>query len=460
MQEFAKNILRRLPSGFSDYAKIAYDCVPPSVRYGTPYRDALKLFKESDRWSLTQLQELQVIKLKRLLIHCQENVPYYQRVFSEIGFDARSFSSLEDMQKIPVLTKRDILKNKEDFIAVNADSLHVRPASTGGSTGNPLVFLHDKSCRAWERALAHRQMQWLDWRPGDRISALKADSFSPARELPRYYPCSSQLRFVIQSLTNQDLENIYLTLEHYKPKYIKAYPSRLSLLAGWMDRNNKRLPNLKYVVSSSENLYPALREKIEVIFNTKIIDHYGQNEQVATAFECEHASGYHIQMEQCYVELFPAHDDKHEIVGTSLESFAMPFIRYRTSDLVSHMEEGCACGRSHPKLVSVTGRREDVIITPDGRYLTSYILGQRFTELTTLKSTQIIQEDLYTVRVLIEPWEQGPCTEEMELIRQALASHLNDSEMDLLIEVVQDIPRTKRGKLPFIVSRLKLEDYI
>lgn len=460
MRDLVKKILSRLPSGFTDGAKLAYDCIPPSIRYGKPYRDALALFKESDNWTLEQLEALQVKKLRRLLLHCQENVPYYQRTFAEIGFDAREFSSLQDMQKLPVLTKSDILNNKKDFIARNAHELKPREASTGGSTGNPLVFSHDIHSHAWERALVVRQMNWLGRRPHEVIASLKADSFATGPRLHRYYPCSKQLRFVFRSVTNEDLETIFHTIERRNPRYLKAYPSRLSLLGGWMDRNNKRLPNLKHVVSSSENLYPALREKLNSIFNTKIVDHYGQNEQVATAFECEHASGYHIQMEQSYVELFPANDDKYEIVGTSLESFAMPFIRYRTSDLVSKVEKGCACGRNHPRISAVTGRREDVIITPERRYLTSFVLGDSFNNLMELKSTQLIQEDLHTLRILIEPWEPISCEGAKKVISQALNEHLKGSEIRVFIEVVHEIPRTSRGKLPFIVSRLKLEDYL
>jgi len=212
-------------------------------------------------------------------------------------------------------------------------------------------------------------------------------------------------------------------------------------------------------MTSSENLYPSVREQAERAFGTAVIDHYGQNEEVACAFQCSEANGYHIQVEHSIVELLPLRDGEWEIVGTSLHNTGMPFVRYRTGDLAIGSDEPCACGRKHPVISAIEGRDSEIIVTPERNIVAPVAMDYAFYHLEEIREGQIIQEDINTLRVKIVPWER--ISEQTKAsLKKELSSYLKSETMRVHIEEVEEIPRTKRGKRPFIISRIKIDDYV
>jgi len=51
-----------------------------------------------------------------------------------------------------------------------------------------------------------------------------------------------------------------------------------------------------------------------------------------------------------------------KLVITTLTKEALPMIRYRTRDITQLSNEPCACGRSHVRILRVTGRNDDMMI--------------------------------------------------------------------------------------------------
>jgi phenylacetate-CoA ligase len=159
------------------------------------------------------------------------------------------------------------------------------------------------------------------------------------------------------------------------------------------------------------------------------------------------------------MELVPARDGEWEIVGTALHNLGMPFLRYRTGDLAAAGRGECPCGRRHPLISHIKGREGDIIVTPEGNIVAPVAMDYAFYHLDEIKEGQVIQEDITTLRVKIVAWEKiSPGTTERLL--KELRSYLKSPTMTLILDEVDEIPRTGRGKKPFIISRIRVEDYI
>ena len=175
--------------------------------------------------------------------------------------------------------------------------------------------------------------------------------------------------------------------------------------------------------------------------------------------QCAMGEGYHIQMEMGIVELVPFREGMSEIVGTGLHNMVMPFLRYRTGDLTTDGSGACPCGRKHPLISGIVGREADLIVTPEGKLVSPLLLNPPFNRLEEIKEGQIIQEDVKTLRIVIVPWERIS-----ESTREQLGREISDSlaspGMRVIIEEVEGIPRTGSCKKAFVVSRIRLEDYL
>ncbi|MEW6532396.1 MAG: AMP-binding protein [Thermodesulfobacteriota bacterium] len=457
MKRYLKHLIQRLPPFMTDWAGLVYDLVPPRLRYGPGYTRALELFRESDWWDTERLVSYQESMLRRLIDHCYANVPYYTEVFDQAGLSPKGVETISDLEKLPFLTKDIVRTRKPDLLAVNAHQYDIEEETTSGSTGAPLGFSIGSLTRAMERALSHRHLLWLGYEAGDRIAEIKVPSFRNPDRLFRYYPVSRELRFNFLSMDDASTERVVAELQRFRPAFIKVFPSSLYVIARWMHRHNKSIPPVKYVITSSESLYPSIQELAREVFRAPVIDHYGQNENVATAFQCAEANGYHVQMEQCVIELTAAQNGSWEIVGTSLDNYVMPLLRYKTGDLAVRTDRACPCGRKHSLISGIKGREVELIATPEGKLIESVAMDYAFHHLDEIKEAQIIQEDISTLRVRIVPWETASEATK-DRLQQNILSAVQAPGMRVFIETAAAIPRTSRGKRPFILTNLKPHD--
>ncbi|MCS6946049.1 MAG: hypothetical protein NZM12_00355, partial [Steroidobacteraceae bacterium] len=176
----------------------------------------------------------------------------------------------------------------------------------------------------------------------------------------------------------------------------------------------------------------------------------------AAAAECEHHS-YHIPEEIVAMEILaggreaPA-GEAGEIVGTSLENYAQPLIRYATGDFAVRRFDRCPCGRAHAMLREIGGRTQDIISTPDGGWR-AFRHGLFGTELVPgLQAVQLEQIEVRRfVARAVAP--QGLDEPARRLLAQRIVEAIGfDAEID--IALVDDIPRTERGKRRLVISRV------
>ena len=146
---------------------------------GTKMLRYLKELEETQWWSLERLQELQNRKLRALIKHAYENIPYYHCLFQERGLTDKDIQTVEDLPKLPVLTKNDIRQNFADLIAKDSSKRKPFLNATGGSTGEPLQYYIDMEVTSISWAGTFRGWEWADYKLGDKRATLAGSSLVP-----------------------------------------------------------------------------------------------------------------------------------------------------------------------------------------------------------------------------------------------------------------------------------------
>lgn len=448
---------KKTPRPIPDLLRAVYERLPPGLRYGREYREFLAVLGKSEFWDLAALRAYQEGRLEALIHHSCAHVPYYRQLFDQFGLKPTDIQSIEDLAKLPLLTKDIVRSRSQDLLADNISFLHREPAHTSGTTGSPLQFAISSTVRATERAVTMRHLLWLGYRPGARLVHFQV--FPPRDSRKPYRYCGNRNELAITFFDTQEsyFGEIVELVDSYRPDFISASASTLFVLARWMERHNRRIRPVRFLLTGSENMYPHIKDRIESQFRSKVVDHYGQEEQVAVAMQCSYRRGYHIQTEVGIVELLPTRDGLHEIVGTSLHNFSMPFIRYRTGDLASGSGDACPCGRHHPVISNIEGRSTDFLFNSRKSLFSPLRLNYAFSRMREIKEAQIVQEDFDRITVKVVPWNKLSERSRVS-VKKNVAFHLNDEGIDIVVEEVDDIPRTRRGKRPFVVSSIPLDD--
>lgn len=409
---------------------------------GPAMRRTLIAVERADAGGIRRLQERRLRLLVRLVA---ARSPFYRRWFAGSGVDPATIRGLDDLPRLPLVTREDLMRAPEDF-AVQPTRLMWR-ASSSGTSGRPLTVYRTAGSSAYELAALQRQWGWFGLARDARRVVLRGSTFAADRpgSLTQDVPGNHQLLLSSYHLGPDRLPEILAALRAYAPAAIEGWPSSIALLAALMRDAGERLP-VTAVITSSEVMSPGRRALMREVFTGPVVDHYGQTERVALAGDCEHG-GYHVFPDYGIVELLPVDGapDRHEIVGTALHNWGYPLLRYRTGDEVGPApSEPCPCGRAFPRLGTLDGRAEDNFTAADGRHvpLPSSVVD----DLIGLAEAQIVQLAPGRFEIRVVP---GAGYDEQSCRDKALRTveKLMGPGQDVAWRVMDRVPRSGSGKL-------------
>lgn len=353
--------------------------IPRSVILGSGFHAFFRELNRTQWYKPDELKRFQEGRLRALIRHAYNNVPYYHRIFKEKNIKPDDIKSIEDLKKLPLLTKEDIRNNFNSLVAINAKNYYFGKSSTSGSTGKPLKFYLDQQNREIEYATKWRQLSWGNIDFNAKIAAFIAFrgnlawiNFRSSKHHWKFNALSKQLIFNVFGINKKSLKMYVNRLMKFNPQLIEGYPSSIELLAKYILEHNIKEILPTAIQTSSETLSRNQRTIIEEAFNCKVYDWYSQSEYVVAAGECTKGN-YHI-VESGIMEFIKdgeqvSEGELGEIIGTGLYNYSMPFIRYTITDIGRYSNEKCSCGRGLPILQSFEGRVSDSILTPDGKIL-------------------------------------------------------------------------------------------
>ncbi|HSQ17183.1 MAG TPA: hypothetical protein VLM83_05750 [Anaerolineales bacterium] len=416
-----------------------------------------------------ELMDLQREKLQWLLDYAYQYVPYYRRIFAQVGFhpsdmrhDPACFS------KLPILTKSLIREHYSELLTT--DPQHRKQLSkvtTSGSTGQPLVLMQDHAFRDNVTADIQRHLGWAGWKMGQLHAYMWGANFeeTTAHTLRNWLIDWEWNRFLTNafSLTEEKMAAFAERVHRQRPRILFGYASSLHRFAQFVRQGPYRDITFDGIISSAEVLPQAVRQVIEDTFKCRVFNRYGTKELGGVACECEAHNGLHVSAENNLIEIEcdgrqANPGENGSIIVTNLNNWGMPFIRYSIGDEGAWGDESkCSCGRSSPRLKAVEGRIVDQFVTRDGRASWAGFAGDAYSSLfaqPTIKQFQIIQESLDKISVLLVRDGEIPVS---LLKRIELALHTAfGEEITVKFEFPDHISLLPSGKHQYAISKVDL----
>jgi phenylacetate-CoA ligase len=416
---------------------------------------------ERSQWlPAAELEQLQISRLRKFLLRIGRDVPYYRELFATLDFDPGKLTALSDLQRLPLAGKADIRANTDKLKAVNASRLE--RFSTGGSTGEPLIFYRGKERVSHDVAAKWRATRWWGVDIGDPEivvwgSPIELGSQDRVRLLRDRFLRTELLSAF--EMSNANLLQFIQRIKKLRPRMLFGYPSSLALMAEYASSNGYAVDNLgiKVIFVTSERLYPYQREQIEKTFGAPVANGYGGRDAGFIAHECPHGA-LHITAEDIVVEIvsdegevLPA-TEKGEIVITHMATGDFPFVRYRTGDVGSLSHDRCPCGRGLPLLAEIEGRSTDFVKAVDGTVLHGLALIYVLREIPDVEEFKIVQETL--TRLTVQIVTSSADTSRLEAtITEQFRRRLGESLVVNFI-YVDRIEREASGKFRYVISQL------
>lgn len=426
-------------------------------RYSWAFEKILAEYESRDKWSSEQTAQFRDQRLKAFLIHAGKTVPYYRRLFEEIGFDPQGFASLDDLTALPVLSKQTVQAAPQDFTSEAISPSECLISHTSGTTGTGLRFAvtHEAHSEQWAVWWRYRRWHGLD----RTIPCLYfgGRSVVPLRQQrPPFWRYNRAGRLILFSAYHLSAQTaaIYLrAMAEMGAPWIHGYPSLISTLAAFSLQLGIRVPGIRWVTLGAESLLPQQSAIITEAFGVRPLEHYGMAEGVANASVCPQGL-LHVDEDYAAVEFLPLEEGGgHRIIGTNFTNPAMPLIRYEVGDVAEYDSAAppCSCGRPGRILAAIDGRKEDFVLTKKGARLGR--LDHIFKDQVRIREAQIRQDRPgHMVLLIVKGGEFGEQDEQS--LKQEAYKRVGD-EVDFELRYVEQLEKTASGKLRFVVSSIK-----
>jgi phenylacetate-CoA ligase len=445
-------IYHRLPAGARSAVATLRGWYLRRSRYGKSHPALTAEARERDHWTAQQWKTWREERIAYVLHRAATRVPYYRAQW-EARRQRGDRSSWELLENWPLLEKSAVRADARQFLADDCEPRHMFREHTSGTTGTPVIIWRSRPSLEQLYAIAEQRTSgWEDIPEGVRWARLGGQLVTPVRQRrPPFWVWNAAMKQLYLSSYHlaPDLIPHYLdALTKYRIVYLAGYPSSLYALAQEALRLGYDLPMLA-VHTNAEPLLAVQRQTIASAFRCAVRETYGMAESVAAASECQSGT-LHQWPEFGHVEIMP----DGELICTGLLNTDMPLIRYRVGDRGNPpINNGlCACGRSLPPMGAVDGRRDDVLVTPDGRLVGR--LDPVFKGTNAIREAQIIQETLDHVRVLLAPAPGFTEKDEAEMVHNLL-DRMGD--VRVTVEHVDVLPRTANGKVRAVVCNVPAE---
>lgn len=461
-----QGILRRVYEGLPQALRRMVCRLPYAWLAGQGYRRTLRLCRRLDLMSRSDVIAFQKRQLAALLEFAVREVPFYESLRNVV----MRLDPFDALREFPLLSKEDVQRDFERMIPRSIRRIAHRERTTGGSSGNQLRFLEDDSTYAREMGFMHSQWARVGYTTRSKKATFRGAEFRRYGDsvLWQENPLHNELQFSPFHMNEGTLGLYVKKVAEYRPEFLHGYPSAIDVLAEYVIRHGleARVQPIKAVLLGSEGCMSEQRDRIEGAFAARVYTFYGQSERVVLGGECEWSQAYHAFPAYGVLEIVRedgsrcCEGEQGEIVGSGFLNRSMPLIRYRTDDQAVREPFLCKCGRCWDRFSNVQGRRavEGFVVGRSGSKITATALnmhGDVFRNVVRYQYRQSIPGQL-VIRVI--PSAAYSSTDEERII----AAHGRKlwGEMDVLVEIVRDIPLTSSGKQRRIVSEIVTGDVL
>ncbi|MFA5248480.1 MAG: hypothetical protein WC415_04630 [Patescibacteria group bacterium] len=420
---------------------------------GSKIPQNLSLIKKLDKLSLEEKKKYQDEKLKALLFHTYKNVPYYTKVLKEAEVIKDNVVVLDNFKNIPLLTKEIIRREGENLYSKDYKSRKFYENTSGGSTGEPVRFIQDKSYEDWNNAtkiyykltagqnIGDRELRFWgserDLLEGkEKLSIRLRNWLYNRREFNTFKMSEKEMLFYVEKWNK------------YNPKWIEAYVQSIYEFAKFIEKNNLKIKSPKNgILTSAGTLFPEMKQTVEKVFKCKVYNRYGSREVGGAAFGNKELN---ISYWNQKIELVNPINNIGKILITNLKNYSMPLIRYEIGDIgVDSITWG--------NIKSISGREMSIFKTKDGKIIPAeffiHFIGVVYNN-NAISKFQVIQKEYDKILIKTVINNINNFNSNKGKIENAIRKEMgNDCKINW--EFVNDIEPLKNGKYLYTICEIK-----
>src|SRR5512137_421117 len=317
------------------------------------------------------LQRMQYKLMKSLVYRLYSFSPFYHDRMKEQKVHPDDIRELSDVKKLPFMFKRDLRDGYPDKIFTASQEELVRYHVSSGTTGKPTVVGYtENDLNLWTTSLA-RALTSTGLGRGDVLQVSYGYGLFTGG-LGLHYGAERVGATVLPTSVGNTERQIEL-MQDLHTTAIACTPSYLlhmGEVAEKMGVSIKEDTQLRLGILGAEPWSDTMKTRIEDWLGIRAYDIYGTSELSGPMFcECSEQKGFHVWGDLAYIEILDPDTgeslgpgEKGELVVTMLQKEALPMIRYKIGDITSFDDEVCPCGRTHPRLMRISGRVDDMLI--------------------------------------------------------------------------------------------------
>jgi phenylacetate-CoA ligase len=328
---------------------------------------------EFETMNLGALKALQLERLRWSVRHAYENNAHYRQKFEVAGFHPDQLKCLDDLRRIPFLTKQEMRDNSPYGLFAVPMNQVVRVHSSSGTTGNATVVGYTKNdIELWSTLMA-RTIACAGGSSADILQVAYGYGLFTGG-LGAHYG-GEKIGATVIPISGGNTDRQLMLIRDFGTTMLACTPSyainMVDFAAKHMPEFDFRKTKLRRGIFGAEPWTEAMRNEIENRMGIDAFDIYGLSEVIGPGVSCECSAkkGLHVFEDAFYVEIIDPdtgeilpEGSQGEIVYTSLTKECCPVIRYRSRDITRIYRDGCSCGRTLIKMDKVCGRSDDMLI--------------------------------------------------------------------------------------------------
>lgn len=412
----------------------------------------------------TDLLEYQRKQFDELLLYAYKHVPYYHKIFDEIGLIEEDKVCRDKIKNIPILTKEIIRTEGEKLWSDEYMSRKFYKNTSGGSTGEPVTFLQDK--QYFNKNFGDKILFGLlnNKYPGDKelkIWGSERDILDGTIGLKEKLVNFAYNRELINSFI-LDEEKIKFCIERInksKPKQIWTYADSIYSIAQYVNDNKLNVYSKLNIITTAGVLFDEMREEIKKAFpESRILNQYGSREAGAIGIETEPGEGFRIFEHSVLVEVETEEGSIKEegfgkLLVTNLTNYSMPLIRYSIGDMgtVRLWEEGDK--GSFSTIEKLSGRINMHFKTRTGKIIHGEYFTHLFYEKEWIENFKVIQHDYEDIefRIVVKSGFERKEEDIKDMVEKAKVVM---PECNVTITYHNELDKLASGKYQFVVSEV------
>ena len=323
--------------------------------------------------SKSDLEALQLKRLKETVVNCYTNIPFYRQSMDANGIDPYAINTLDDVRAFPFTTKQD-MRDAYPFnlFALDVHSKVQRLHASSGTTGNATVC-------------GYTQTDIDNW--GDCFARCIAQAGGSSQSILQVsygyglftgglgaHEGGIRMGSTILPMSSGNTRRQVQMMRDFGVDILACTPSYALLIADTaieMGYNPSTDFKVSGAILGAEPFSENMRKEIESKLGARVIDIYGLSEVMGpgVSCECSFQDGLHVAEDHFIIEIIDpdtlepvAEGEWGEVVFTTLTKECSPLIRYRTRDISRIIPGQCRCGRTLRRMDRISGRTDDMLI--------------------------------------------------------------------------------------------------